>query len=119
MRIRAEQMNVFEKHIESSFTEQIIEHLHLHHSDAILGLSEEVLRERVESFKIRARSYGLTWQSSIIGFVALCFVVGPKFDQQAQVHSVLTDPAIEPNERIQELRHRVDKRSWAQASMVN
>jgi hypothetical protein len=119
MQIRADQMSVFASYAEARFTAQIMEHLCLYQAQYVADLPREELAAKVELFKTRARSYGLTWQSSITGFIALCFAVGPDFDQQPQIHGVLTDESVDPNERVQQLIRRVQDSDWGEASVVS
>jgi hypothetical protein len=119
MQVRADQIQAYEADSEPRFTAQIINHLSIHQPETISGIPPEELITKVELFKARARSYGLTWQSSITGFVAICFAVGPNFDRQPRIHSVLTDASIEPDQRVEQLRHRVSDRDWGEAAMVS
>lgn len=63
-------------------------------------LSEVELKRSVRAAIIRARSYGLTWESSIAVFAALGVVAGAGFEQDPVVRSILTDKGFSEQERV-------------------
>lgn len=116
MQIRSQQMEVMLNDAERKFVLSTVAHMREHHAAQVSRFPEKELQTRVEAGIKRARGYGLTWESSITGFVALTFVIGPDFDKQPRIQSVLTDRSIPADERVEELRFRVGPRDWAQAA---
>lgn len=114
--IRPEQLEVFRQQRDHAFVDRLIEHLRQHHTGTVLGIADEVLRQRVTFGIERARTYGLTWESSIGGFVALQFIIAPRFDEQRGIHRILTDPSKPPDERIGGLSELIGADDWFEAS---
>src|SRR5258708_7547093 len=113
LRIRHEQLKVFQPVTEAAFEERVIEYLRAEHAEAVVELStgtvtlaelpDEPLRQTVRARLERARAYGMTWESTLTSFVALTFVVAEHFDDQPAIHRVLSDDQIEPDLRIDQL----------------
>ena len=113
-------MTAFRKQRDLAFVDHLIAHLRQHHAAAVDGdssdIPEERLRQRVVDGIRRARSYGLTWESAIGGFVALQFVIAPRFDEQFAIHQVLTDSSTPPDERMGLLNDSISAADWFDAS---
>jgi len=115
LKIRKEQMEVFRESLELAFVELLISHVRKHHGDAVGHLPEELLRFRVIAGIARARDYGLTWESSIGGFVALQFVIAPRFDEQPAIHRALTDNTRPSGQRMDALIGAISASDWFDA----
>ena len=123
MMIRAEQMNVFEATAEDNFVRRTAAHLLEHYAKAIVRLPDDVesavdqlpeekLRSLVEISVERARSYGLTYESSISAVSALMFEVAPNFDSHRLSQVLLNDENIEPDARLDELLEVLTEKNW-------
>jgi len=98
MRIRVEQMRAFERAAEERFVDRLVQHLREHHGQATVklpgeiqqleNLSELTLKDLVRRGVARARAFGLTWESTITGFVAIMFEVAPNFDRTPVAQAV-------------------------------
>jgi hypothetical protein len=115
LKIRAEQMAVFQASAERSLVLRVADHLRAVHSEWAQGLDEDSLLEMVENGIARGRRYGLTFESSLTQFVVLMVVIGPNFDEHPAVWAVLTDDSIAPNERVDGLILHLTQRDWQQA----
>ena len=123
--IRREQLEAFRPVTEAEFTGRIADHLRSKHSRSVLRLrksptllerlSDELLREMVRNGIERARSYGLSWESSISGFVVLMFTVAPNFDQHPIVQRVLTASEVAPDERMKLILSEMKSSNWQEA----
>ncbi len=114
--IRSEQLEVFRQQRDHALVDRLIAHLRQHHAATIIGVADEALRQRITFGIERARTYGLSWESSIGGFVALQFVIAPRFDEQPGIHRILTDPSKPPDERIGGLSELIAADDWFDAS---
>lgn len=122
MMIRAEQMKTFETTAEDNFVRRIAAHLLEHYAKAVVRLPEtespvdELPEEKLHSLiKVsieRARSYGMTLESSIPAFTALMFEVAPNFDSHRLIKMLLNDETYEPNERVNELTGILTEKNW-------
>ncbi len=96
---------------------QVRLHLRRNHRAAVQDLPFDTLTGRVAFGVARARAAGLTWVSSIAGFVALMFTIAPDFDRHALVSRLLdgADPetaGLPPDERLLALGHLLAAEAW-------
>lgn len=122
MIIRAEQMDVFRSAAEENFEQRLIRHLRENYADSVVRLpetesplselSEETLHSLVKVSIERARSYGLSFESSISAFSALMFEAAPNFDAHNLSSLCLHDENIAPNERIDEILNLLTEEHW-------
>jgi hypothetical protein len=114
--VRQQQMAAFQMMAEERFVLQTMEHMREYHPEQVLGLDHGTLRGSIEAAIARARTYGLTWESSITGFVALSFLLGRNFDRYPRIQAVLTDARIPANERLDYLGHSMTPTDWARVA---
>jgi hypothetical protein len=107
--MRLDQMSTL---ADEGLADRLVDHLKLHHSKYVEGEERRGLREVVRQQLNRARAYDLTWESALTGFVALTFVLGPRFDQHPQVQAILTDSGIEANDRLHMLVASLSRSDW-------
>ena len=122
LKIRSEQIRPFEQDAQAAFTGRVMNYLRENHADEkvrfrgkeslVAELPEAVLRTLVENGVARAKSYGLTWKSSLISFVVLMFVVAPNFDRQPYVAGVLRDEKIPANRRLDIITEQMVDEDW-------
>jgi hypothetical protein len=125
--IRPEQLEVFRPVAEAAFERRVIEYLRENHADEVVvlpagerekkeievkGLDDETLNKLVRTGIDRARSYGMTWESSITAFVVLMFIVAPNFDEHPLIRRALRDGKVEPNLRVEEIWDRTTNENW-------
>ena len=122
LKIRSEQIRPFEEDAHDAFRDRVMSYVRKNHAgepvqyrgkqSAVAELAEEDLRMMVENGLARARSYGLTWKSSLISFVVLMFVVAPNFDRQRYVSGVLRDEKIPANRRVDIIVEQMTDEDW-------
>jgi hypothetical protein len=122
LKIRREQFDVFQSVAEINFQKRLVDYLRVNHSDAVVHLStgrmpvsqipEEILNQMVRGGIARARSYGMSWESSLSVFVVLMFVAAPNFNDSPSIQSVLLEEKLTPNERINQLWDRTSEQDW-------
>jgi hypothetical protein len=128
--IRPEQLETFLPVAEASFERRVADYIREEHADEAVtlpagegevienkvnGLDDETLLKMVRTGIARARSYGMTWESSITAFVVLMFVVAPNFDGHPLMTHILKDGSIEPDERIDRLCEQTTDSNWEAA----
>src|SRR6185369_4452725 len=69
-----------------------------------------------ESGMKMARSYGLTWESSLATFIRLQLEFGEEFHRPPPIQAILTDAAIPGNAKIGFLERSVTARDWWECS---
>jgi hypothetical protein len=123
LRMRPEQLQVFQPVAETNFVNRIVDHLTAKHAAVVVRLGQqsttvkqlptEVLQGLVRQGIARARAYGLTWESSVGGFVVILFVAAPNFDAHPLVRRVLKDERVPADLRVKHLWHRTTAKTWA------
>lgn len=115
-------MQVFETAAEENFVRRLAAHLRENYStatvrlpdseSAVSELSEEELNSLVKISVERARSYKLTYESSISAYSAIMFEVSPNFDLHRLSQVMLTDENFEPDTRLNELLVVLSEKNW-------
>src|SRR5262245_14830183 len=110
LKIRPEQMEVFQPVAERAFVRRVVEHLRETYADIVVQfpnevilikqISDERLYRLVKQGITWAREYGMDWESSVTAFVVLLFVAAPNFDQHPLIQRVLKDERVEANSRM-------------------
>ncbi len=109
--IRAEQMSAIELETQERFVHRITAHLLEEYPQAVVilpseerftvdTLPKETLSDLVRVGIARARSFDITFESSIAAFTALLFEIAPNFYTNRVSQVIFNDDAIEPNERV-------------------
>jgi hypothetical protein len=115
MIVRPGQMAVFEQDAFRRMQERLVAHVRQHHADEVKHLGVRQLEREVEAGMIRAQDYSLTLETTIGAFVSLRFVIGPEFDRQPDIHAALSDPKLQPDDRMDTLMERTQADHWAEA----
>jgi len=113
--IRAPQMRVFEQQAEDRFIAELAAHFRREFAVDTGELSAADLETLMRAAVARARKHGLTWESSISGFITLMFNIAPNFDEHPAFRRALSDPALDEEDRIGAIFHRVNPEQWAEA----
>lgn len=79
-------------------------------------ISDDIIRKMTLAGIARARSWDLTWESNLFGFLALMFCFAPNFDQHPKVSQILGNPDIPlpPNERLDYLKKYMTPNDWSE-----
>jgi hypothetical protein len=125
--IRPEQLEAFDPVAEANFERRVAEYMRENHADVavklpsgegeskaveVKALDDETLLRLARTGIARARSYGMTWESSITAFVVLTFVAAPNFDDHPLIRRVLEDAGVEPDQRIEQLWDQTTEENW-------
>jgi len=117
LKILPKQMEAFDSVAEDLFMKRLVEHFRQNYADTVVTLpsgkksvsmsvsemDDAHLKEILARAVARARTYELTHESSIGGFVAIMLEAAPNFDEHPVAQETLRDPAVEPNRRIASL----------------
>ncbi|QDE90352.1 hypothetical protein BHS06_15995 [Myxococcus xanthus] len=111
MRIRDAQVEALRDVRETHFVEELVVHLHTHFPDEIKDLSGDSLRQELRKGLTRARGYGLAGSELQTRFIGLAALFGWAFDQdEPWVAESLTDTTFEPDERMNRVETRFQRR---------
>jgi hypothetical protein len=110
--VRVEQMRAFEEAFLQECIEHVLQFLQKSVFETPPALRRETLEARVRQGVLRAIAYDLEKYSDISAFVALLFTAGPQFDSYPFFRSILTDPDIDPGDRIPTLVELARDEDW-------
>lgn len=103
MIIRKMQFSRYLQEDEERFIRLIMAHLKDEYLKKIKRTSDEKLHEMVVNGLARARQYGLNTDEDLMAFVSVMMEIAPNFDEQPNLHRVLTDVKIPVNARFDAL----------------
>jgi len=115
MKINREQMSHFESEAMLRFLEKLRAHMGAKYPGVFQGIDEATQAIMIANGVARARSYGLKSESAIAKFVQLMAAIAPNFDQQPEIHAILTDDRMSPDVRFDTLRKSVSEDAWESA----
>ena len=125
MIIRSKQIFAFQPLVEKSFIQNIKDYLLEEHSETIVHFAEgnfelekiphNTLDRLIQNGVHQANNYGIDWESEIVSFVSLMFVIAPNFHLHPFAKQVLTNEKIEPNRRLKELIECATEEEWEKA----
>jgi hypothetical protein len=120
--ILPQQMWAFSPLADELFVKHVVDHLREHYGDTMVQLSSDILtvnriaendlKAMVGRAISKARSYGLSNESSLAGFVALMFEAAPNFDQHPALQQILLDKTIDGNARVEQLLAHFTGEIW-------
>ena len=119
LRIRQEQMDIFQQQAEINFIDSVVKHIRTDHAEIVQDISEDKLYKRVEYGIQRAREYGLSWRNNLNAFVTLMFEIGPDFDRFPAFQKFLTDENVLPNKRMGVLLRETTDLDWQNARQAS
>jgi len=119
LRIREEQMELFQQQAEINFIDSVVKHLRTDYAEVVNDIPDDKLYKRVEYGIQRAREYGLTWKNNLNAFVTLMFEIGPDFDRFPAFEKYLTDESTLPNKRMGVLLRETTEVDWQNAQQAS
>jgi hypothetical protein len=122
--IRSTQMATLDQQAEQVFVHQLADYLRNTHANVtvrtpvatvpIAEMTAPALLELVSIGVDRARTYQLTWQSSLAAFVVLMFLAAPNFDRHPHVRQILEDTSVGSEDRVDEVCQQLPAAAWRQ-----
>jgi hypothetical protein len=118
VKIRQEQMRAFAEDCSNELNNRIVLYLREQFPGRVAHFDNRQLYEAVDASRRRAEAYGFEWQSSVLGFVVLCFTVSPNFDRQSRVQEILTESHVPADSRIAYLADAITAAEWEEARQM-
>lgn len=122
LKIRNEQMEIFQPVAEAAFIRRVSDYLREYHSHVAVQLSDGVtiidqipeskLHQLIQNGAARARNYGLTTESALVSFIVVMFTTAPNFDNHPLIQRLLKDEKFAPDDRIDRLWHHISEQNW-------
>jgi len=122
LKIRPEQSEAFQPVADAAFVDGVVDYLRKSRPQEIVRLPggqttiaeipDEILSAMVRGGIARAREYGITWCSTLAGFVSLMFISAPNFDDHPLLKRALFDNDTDPNGRLEKLIEDSTEQNW-------
>jgi hypothetical protein len=103
---------------DEELVEHLFEHLCEEQPEVVAGLPDAEILRRCQAGLGRARAHGIDVPEAITAFVALMFLVSPRFDEHPAIAAVLGDRTLPPAERMQQLFRRTREADWETAAAL-
>jgi len=100
IKIRKEQKGVFTYGDESSFVDFVAAYMRDKYPEYVDILPVDSLKSMIVSGLERARGHGFASPEDLLAFVALMFVMAPNFDEEPTIQTILDEPRIPVEERL-------------------
>lgn len=116
MKLSKEQEDHYLQQDEEKFVGLVVEHLQEESPELIANLVDDSLREMIANGLKKARSYGINTDAQLIGFVSIMFEIAPNFDEQPDIHKILSSDKIPANDKFELIfGDAVSEEAWAEA----
>jgi hypothetical protein len=76
------------------------------------GMRTEELDRTIRKMILEGRSFGMTWERALVGFVLLRLRFGQRFTSHPVVQRILRDPGILGDEKIKALTAEMTDQDW-------
>lgn len=109
LKIRAEQLAVFDALANDAFERKAMELLREHWPEESGLLGEQKLRERITAGRQRVGEYGITADRDVLRFLNVTFALGPEFDRDPRypwAAVYLNEPTFPPSRKMDRLTDR-------------
>ncbi len=116
--IRPEQLQRLDEYAEEEFIKSLMANVREVHGELVEDLDDKELYRFVKVAVARARSHGLTYESSIGAFVGLMFEFAPNFDEQPAIRKMLSDERLPPDDRIDLVVEAASEQDWTEAELL-
>ncbi len=116
--IREEQIQHFIAVDEAQLVQVVCRAIREANPERVADYDDKKLGKMIKIGIERAKSHELTKGQDIAAFVAVMFEIAPKFDEQEEIKTVLSDTVFPADERFYQLFERVSDDSWLEAETL-
>lgn len=116
LNIRKKQSDACLLNDEEEFVKFIVGHLRQESPALVGGFSDDSMQSMVSSGLKRARGYGFRSPEDLTAFVSIMFEVAPNFDEQPEIHRVLTDETVPIDQRFDLIFENASEEAWDEAN---
>lgn len=124
LKLRPEQIRVFQPDAEAAFERRVVDYLKKNHaavkiflpekSAAVADLPDEIFSRMVGSALRRARSHGIDWKSTLLAFVVLMAVAAPNFDRHPKASKFFAENENIGDEQLENFLSKMTDDDWAE-----
>lgn len=122
LKIRPDQMQAFSAVADELLAQRVMDHLRANYADTLVHLpdrrlmlsdiADRDLKTMVQTGLTQARSYGMTHESALAGFVAIMFEAAPNFYSYPLTKQILEEENTPANSRVKLLLDQVSEQDW-------
>lgn len=113
--LRPEQFQVFQEHAEHKFAQKLQHVLAEAYPHVLPCFPDEIQNKIVMNMINRAKSWGITWESSLTIFAELMIVIAPNFDEQTEIRDTLKSDRIQINQTMKMITDIIPEVTWHKA----
>ncbi len=113
--LRPEQFQVFQEQAERKFALQLQHFLVKKYPYVFSSFPDSIQNQIVMNMINRAKSWGITWKSSLTIFAELMIVIAPNFDEQTEIRYALKSDRKQINQIMKTITYRVSEAAWSKA----
>lgn len=118
LKIRSAQMRRLEAFAAEGFVDRVIRHLEGQHPESLEGLAGDEARRNVEVAIAAGQTYGLRTEAVLTAFVALCFVIAPRFHEQRNINRLLRRMRFDGVQNLDRLLAKITPADWEEAARL-
>ncbi|TGO02266.1 hypothetical protein PN36_27830, partial [Candidatus Thiomargarita nelsonii] len=115
LKLRPEQFEVFQEQAEREFVQQLQHSLAEKYPNDLPCFPDAIQNQIVINMITRAKSWGITWQSSLVIFAELMIAIAPNFDEQTEIRDALKNDTKQVNQIMKTITDHVPETVWAKA----
>lgn len=115
-------MQAFSAVADELLAQRVMDHLRANYADTLVHLpdrrlmlsdiADRDLKTMVQTGLTQARSYGMTHESALAGFVAIMFEAAPNFYSYPLTKQILEEENTPANSRVKLLLDQVSEQDW-------
>jgi hypothetical protein len=105
----------FQQQAEDQFVKKIQREFTEKYPQIFSAFPEKIQINIVSNLFDRAKSWGISWKSSLVVFAELMLVIAPNFDQQSDINQALKSDKEQNNQTIKSITSQVPDSAWSQA----
>jgi len=115
LKLRPEQFEVFQEQAERKFVQQLQHSLAEKYPHLLPCFPDAIQNQIVINMINRAKSWGISWQSSLVIFAELMIAIAPNFDEQTEIRDALKSDTKQINQIMKTITDHVPETVWAKA----
>lgn len=119
LHITPAQMQVFQAQADEAFLGRVAQQQRDHAPPSIVGLDDAGLMRVVRAGVARAKAYGMTWESTLAGFVNIMGDVSPNWDGQPDLHASLLRRRGVADTSFDDLFRDTTEPEWQEAAAMH
>lgn len=118
LQISPQQFDVFQTQAEDVFIQSLKKALAEKYPHLLPSFPDAIQTKIVINMLDRAKSWGITWQSSLVIFSELMIAIAPNFDEEVEIRAILENNKKEINLIVKKITSHVSDKAWSKAEVT-